>query len=86
MRLPLLAFGLGAGQIAGASHKEGPPMCMLESRGQAGLLVRVYYIQQVRGGPRYRCIFPRFSTFQSASGFTAAALAIDSSGKTSSGR
>ena len=33
-----------------------------------------------------QCIFLRLSTFQRASGFTAAALAIDLSGKMSSGR
>lgn len=33
-----------------------------------------------------QCIFLRFSTFQSASGLTAAASAIASSGKMSSGR
>ena len=39
-----------------------------------------------QGGASYRCIFLRFSTFQRASGFTTAALAIDLSGKMSSGR
>lgn len=34
----------------------------------------------------YRGIFLRFSSFQSASGLTAAALAIDLSGRMSSGR
>jgi hypothetical protein len=48
MRL-LFAFGPGAGQIAGASHKEDPPVCMLGSRGQAGLLVRVYFIYHAPG-------------------------------------
>ena len=35
MRSPL-AFELGAGQIAGTSHKEDPPVYMLGSRSQAG--------------------------------------------------
>ena len=48
MRLPL-AFGPGAGQIAGASHREDPPVCMLGSRGQAGLLVTVYFIYHAPG-------------------------------------
>lgn len=45
----VLAFGLGAGQIAGASHKEDPSVCMLGSGGQAGLLVTVYFIYHAPG-------------------------------------
>lgn len=40
---PLLAFELGAEQIAGASHKEDPPVYMLGSRSQAGFLLVNYY-------------------------------------------
>ena len=52
---------------------------------------RVYWLQSITfqkvwGEQRYLCILLRFSTFQSASGFAAAALAIVSSGKISSGR
>ena len=42
-------FGLGVGRIGEAVHKEDPPVCMLESRGQAGSLARVHYICQVPG-------------------------------------
>lgn len=48
MRL-FLAFGLGAGCPGVASHKEDPPVCMLESRGQAGLLTAVYCICRMLG-------------------------------------
>ena len=44
-----LVFGLGAGRLGGATHKEDPPVCVLESGGQAGLLARVYYICQASG-------------------------------------
>lgn len=48
MRL-FLAFGLGAGCPGGASYKEDPPVCMLESRGQTGLLTTVYCICRMLG-------------------------------------
>ena len=54
MRL-FLAFGLGAGCPGGASHKEDPPVRMLESRGQAGLLTAVYCICRMLGwGLRFK--------------------------------
>lgn len=37
-------FGLEVGRIGEAVHKEDLPVCMLESRGKAGLLVTAYYI------------------------------------------
>lgn len=37
-------FRLGVGRIGEAVYKEDSPVCMLESRGKAGLLVTVYYI------------------------------------------
>ena len=40
MRSPL-AFELGAGQIAGTSHKEDPPVYMLGSRSQAGFCLLI---------------------------------------------
>lgn len=85
----------------GASHKEDLPMCMLQKQKPGGLLVlpsvrvalkfrcfevTVCDLKDAIFWLLYRGIFLRLSTFRSASGLTVAALAIASSGKTSSGR
>lgn len=81
MRLPLV-FGPGAGQIAGASHKEDPPMCMLGSRGQAGLLVTVYFIYYspgwLRGLGALRSQFVTSKMLHASVSYSPSTVTIDS--------